>query len=234
MHLFFSSDADKVVFCLSPEESKHCLKVMRFRRGDSIYITNGKGLIIEGMVLDENPAGVGVRNERIFRNAEVLDFQLHVALSPLKNPSRFEWFVEKATELKVSRITPLICERTEKKTIRTDRLQKIAMEATKQSLSGFLPQIDDAVPFKEFVETSAHNAGKYIAVCHNNDRMAFQNVSEKIVICLIGPEGDFSFDEESFAVKSGYLPISLGEARLRSETAAILAVSAMFLKHQNI
>jgi 16S rRNA (uracil1498-N3)-methyltransferase len=206
---------------------------MRFRQGDCIYVTNGKGLIIEGTVLDENPAGLGVRNDRTFRKSEARDFQLHIALSPLKNPSRFEWFVEKSTELKVSRITPLICERTEKKTIRTDRLQKIAMEAAKQSLSEFLPQIDDAVSFKDFTGSSSQDAGKYIAVCHSNDRTSFQNVSDKNIICLIGPEGDFTEAEVNFALASGYLPVSLGEARLRSETAGILAVSAMFLKHQN-
>lgn len=228
MHLFYSKDVNKDLFLLSPDESLHCVKVLRFRTTDKVLATNGNGLLVEAELLDENFKGVMLKTTKVVIDKSALDFKLHVALSPLKNPSRFEWFVEKAVEFGITEITPIISEKTEKKHLKIDRLQKIALEAMKQSLHCFLPQVNESVSFNEFVSANI-NKNKFIAWCGDADKQVLNSelLNSNDIVFLIGPEGDFTQKEFQFAKENNFSPISLGNYRLRSETAAVYVCSSM-------
>ena len=227
MQLFYNpniSDISKDVI-FDKEESRHIVKVLRMKEGDCFKITNGKGSFFNAEITSENPKGCTVKilSEEI---QTPLPYHLHLAVAPTKLNDRYEWFLEKATEIGVSEITPIICDHSERKTIKSERYEKIIQSAMKQSLNAFLPVLNDAVSFKDFIDShSEKDTSKFIAHCEETDKKSLKSVlvPHKKVIILIGPEGDFSKEEINLAKKVEFTPVTLGERRLRTETAAVVA-----------
>lgn len=227
MHIFFAPDAIDGVFQLPVDESVHCMKVLRFKIGQEVNVTNGKGLLLRAVIENSMNGSVLLRAKETLRNLKQPPFRLHLAISPLKNPSRFEWFVEKATEFGVTAITPLMCNRTEKKGFKTERIEKIVLEAMKQSKRVFQPLIMPPIDYLSFVSTVERKENAYIAWCSDSNKVGLSDVISHDVLVLIGPEGDFTSDEVETAIRFGYIPLSLGEYRLRTETAGIAVASHM-------
>ena len=227
MQLFYnpniSTSTKEVTF--DKEESRHIIKVLRMKEGDAFKITNGKGSFFNAEIVSANPKGCLVRilSEEI---QMPLPYQLHLVVAPTKLNDRYEWFLEKATEIGVSEITPIICDHSERKTIKTERYEKILQSAMKQSLKAELPILNKAVSFKEFLNSdNKYDDLKCIAHCEETDKKSLKSIllPQNKTTILIGPEGDFSPEEIDLAKKAGYIPVTLGESRLRTETAAIVA-----------
>lgn len=222
MHLFYSKVCNISEFALCKEESFHCNKVLRLKKSDKINVTNGKGLLVEAEILSDIQTEVILKTTKVIENKDIQDFKLHIALAPLKNSSRYEWFVEKSVELGITEITPIITKFTEKKQYKTDRLKRIVLEAMKQSQRTFLPIVNEPERIEVFLKNSI-SKNKYIAYCGTcekeilNKELSLSNE----VLFVVGPEGDFDTKEIDFAITNGYIPISLGNYRLRSETAAL-------------
>lgn len=225
MQLFYYPFLDSSVsqFTLPEEESKHIVKVLRKKEGDVLNITNGKGYWFKAKIIFAN-----IKKCR----AEVFDTTkehpsrhwLHLAVAPTKLNDRFEWFLEKATEIGVNEITPIICERSERKTIKIERLRKVVQSGMKQSLQTYLPKLNEAISAKEFLAANREGL-QFIAHCENDEKMDLKRrvAPDKDITIMIGPEGDFSKPEIELAYEKGFLPVSLGKNRLRTETAAIVA-----------
>ncbi len=228
MVLFFDETIDaSEEFIFSKEESKHLAKVLRKKPGDSITLTNGKGLEWEGVLTQLNPSAVAAKKIKSIQHAPPLD-ELHLAIAPTKNMNRMEWLVEKLTELGVSSITPIICDYSERKIVKLPRLKKISIAALKQSQQFFLPQIHPPISFLEYLNTEIKNG--YIAHCGTTDKVSLTDchLTAQTVTLLIGPEGDFSASEIKLAEKSGLQSVSLGKQRFRTETAGLLACHTVF------
>lgn len=232
MQLFYNpniSDSDsyrdtkEVTF--DKEESRHIIKVLRMKEGDSFKITNGKGCFFNAEIVNANPKGCLVKI--LSEETQLpLPYQLHLAVAPTKLNDRYEWFLEKATEIGVSEITPIICDHSERKVIKEERYEKILQSAMKQSLKAYLPVLNPAVSLKDFLRTKNESDSlKFIAHCEETDKKSLKSLllPKKNTTILIGPEGDFSSEEIDLAIKSGFLPVALGESRLRTETAAVVA-----------
>lgn len=225
MQLFYNPNIDQHVttFSFDREESKHIIKVLRKKDNDTLYVTNGIGYLFTTQIIlaSENKCTVQLISFEEFKKPQA---SLHLAVAPTKMNERYEWFLEKATEIGVSEITPIIGDHSERKTINHERFSKIILAAMKQSNQYFLPKLNEAVSFKTFIEKILPGQ-KYIAYCEEGNK---QPLKEKIITntdmtILIGPEGDFSLSEISHALKNGFSPVSLGNTRLRTETAAIVA-----------
>ena len=218
------NDASLLHSCLSEEESAHCVRVLRYTAGDEILLTDGQGMTYNARIVNPHPkhCEFDVLSYEMQRPSH--DFYLHIAIAPTKNMERLEWMIEKATEIGVDRITPLLCHYSERKQIRTDRLEKIILSACKQSLTPYMPKLDDLTDFSELVRNTDEQT-RFIAHCYKEQRYELKDRIEKGKSCvvLIGPEGDFSQDEVRLALEHGFLPVSLGNSRLRTETAGIVA-----------
>ncbi len=216
-------------FSFDREESRHIVKVLRKSNGDNLFVTNGAGSIFTTEITSaaEHKCTVRITAEQVFAKPA---FEIHLAVAPTKMMDRYEWFLEKATELGATRITPIICDRSERRALKADRLHKIVQSAMKQSLRAWLPILDEPVDFGEFCR--AENIGtKIIAHCEDGQRKTFKQLirpGENVTV-LVGPEGDFTSREITLALENGYLPATLGENRLRTETAAIAACHAVTL-----
>jgi 16S rRNA (uracil1498-N3)-methyltransferase len=232
MDLFFLPDLiqtdTRVVF--SKEESKHIARVMRKSVGNQLQVTNGNGL---EMTIELEQIGqskvIGKPIKTVLHSP--LPYQLHIAIAPTKNINRLEWFLEKATEIGIHQITPLICDHSERKLVKAERLDKIIVAALKQSKQFYKPVLNPLISFKDFVATQPK---AYIAHCHPGEKEAFFTAvspRDKITV-LIGPEGDFSLKELSITLEKNYRAISLGKQRLRTETAGIIAAHTVALKAQ--
>ena len=208
---------------LDAEESKHLTKVLRKKRGDKLMITNGKGLRAPAAIIEIASKKVTVDLEEITEIAP-LAYRLHIGIAPPKNISRFEWFLEKATEIGITEITPLLCDHSERKNIKLERAEKIVLAALKQSQQSHLPTVHPMTSFADFVV--AHPQA-WMAHCAEGKKTALFDLAkeQKNITLLIGPEGDFSAEE----IKSIALAVSLGEQRLRTETAAIVACQTIAL-----
>ncbi|MBX2827633.1 MAG: 16S rRNA (uracil(1498)-N(3))-methyltransferase [Flavobacteriaceae bacterium] len=237
MNLFYhpniTPEQSELIF--DKDESRHITKVLRKKEGEILDVTDGKGHFYSVELVSCMPKQcMGIIKE--IRAIEPLPYYLHMAVAPTKNNDRFEWFLEKATEIGVSRITPIICEHSERKVIKKDRFDRIIESAMKQSLKAYKPILDEAIPFKEFVQANqGTNSKKLIAFCGDVEKKGMNSyVSEREdVIVLIGPEGDFSYKEFESAVENNYLPTTLGNSRLRTETAAIVACHSISLLNQH-
>ena len=237
MELFYSYDSDGRFCRLDADESGHCVRVLRHRAGDEIHVIDGQGTMFRCRLTDDNPKGAEAEVLEAFPSWGGHPYRLTVACCPTKNNDRFEWFVEKATEVGVDRIVPVIGERSERKVYKTDRALRIALSATKQSLKSRIPEIAEPVSVKDFIlsEGEVGKSLKLIAYCFEGDtkRISIQEALQandgKDVVVLIGPEGDFSPEEARLAVEHGYVPVHLGASRLRTETAAVLAATAVYL-----
>lgn len=235
MILFFSPDI-KESLQLPVTESGHCVKVLRHKKGDIITVTDGKGNFHRARIIDDNPKGVSLEIIETEHAVKPWKGSVSMAVAPTKNMDRMEWLVEKMVEIGVDNIIPVICRHSERKEIKTDRLERIMVSAAKQSLKAFLPQLHEAVTFKKLMEFSRSIPSKFIAYCDEAIGKSYLCKSIKPftdTIILIGPEGDFSNDEVKEAIEQGYKPVSLGECRLRTETAALSALDAFHFVHMS-
>lgn len=225
MQIFYNSELDTSIktFNFSKDESRHIVKVLRKSTGDLLMITNGKGWIFEAEVIipNHNKCVVSILKST-FETPR--PYTIHLAVAPTKMNDRYEWFIEKATEIGVDIITPIICQNSERKIIKTERFEKILQSAMKQSLHCYLPSLAPAIRFSEFIKMPQEGA-TFIAHCEDGEKLKFKDQIEakKSITILIGPEGDFSPKEIELALKHQYIPVSLGASRLRTETAGIVA-----------
>ena len=225
MHLFFSKEISYPDFTFNPEESRHIAKVLRLRRGDKVSITDGAGNLYSGIISDDDSRRCVVDLEETPISTEKSKFNLHIAVAPTKNLARIEWFVEKATESGISEITPMLCQHSERVHFKSERLERIAIAAIKQSQQMWLPKINELTAFSQIVKNTRPGEG-FIAYVDENAKLSLlKSVYKKCanVTVLIGPEGDFSKAEIAAAIQAGFVPISLGKNRLRTETAALVA-----------
>ncbi len=229
MQLFYNPTLDNSFkqFFFSAEESRHIVKVLRKKEGDILHITNGRGYLFEAKILETDlkkcKAQIISEEKSIPKR-----HKLHLVVAPTKMNDRYEWFLEKATEIGVDEITPIICERSERKTVKTNRLERIVQSAMKQSLQTVLPKLNPPIAYKDFLNEEAKGL-KFIAHCGEGEKMELKRrvAADKDITILIGPEGDFSASEITSAIEKGFVPVALGNTRLRTETAAIVACSVV-------
>ncbi len=238
MEIFWTEDIAGGICRLGEEESAHCVRVLRHRAGDRINIIDGHGTMYECTLVADSPKGAEARIEQTHQNWGGHPYDLIMAVCPTKNIDRYEWFAEKATEFGVDRIVPVIGEHSERKILKPERMNRILLSATKQSLKASIPELSDTISVREFIESTAGTeALKLIAYCFEDgqERTSIREVLEKNdakeVIVLIGPEGDFSREEADAAVAAGYVPVHIGESRLRTETAALASVSMVYYRN---
>ncbi|AUS06575.1 16S rRNA (uracil(1498)-N(3))-methyltransferase [Pseudotamlana carrageenivorans] len=225
MQLFYNPEINDQTAQISFDktESKHIVKVLRKTTGDTLHITNGKGWLFIAEITMPNinkcMANIISKTQQKKR-----DFNLHLAVAPTKMNDRYEWFLEKATEIGIERITPIICDHSERKVVKNDRFERILQSAMKQSLSCFMPTLSPPIHFKDFINES-FSGDRFIAHCEESDKKSLKQKLKpnQDITILIGPEGDFSSKEIALALKNNFIPVTLGETRLRTETAAIAA-----------
>ncbi|WP_417800369.1 16S rRNA (uracil(1498)-N(3))-methyltransferase [Tenacibaculum sp.] len=236
MQLFYNPDllttSKEITF--SKDESRHIIRVLRKREGDILHITNGKGILFSAEILIGNDKKCIAKILKSEEKPRTRDYYLHVAIAPTKNNDRLEWFLEKATEIGIDEITPIICKNAERKVVKVDRLQKIIQSAMKQSLQFTLPKLNEPISFSDFIDND-FSEEIFIAHCEEHSEKKFlKNIASpksKYTI-LIGPEGDFSFDEIQQSLHKKFVPISLGTNRLRTETAGLYVVQSIAYLHQ--
>lgn len=232
MEIFYSNDIEGEALRLDAEESGHCVRVLRHREGDAVDVIDGRGTLLHCTLLDADPKGATARIDSREPGFGAHPYRLTMAVCPTKNIDRYEWFVEKATEIGVDVIAPVIGERSERKVLKTDRLRRLALSATKQSLKAALPQIAEPQSVRDFIAAAPADALKLICYCFDDvERVSITTVlqPERRIAILIGPEGDFSPEEAALAREHGWIPVQLGPSRLRTETAALTAATAVYL-----
>jgi 16S rRNA (uracil1498-N3)-methyltransferase len=234
MQLFYNPEiklTDKE-FSFDKEESKHIVKVLRKKEGDFLLVTNGLGQLFKTDIIAVSEKKCTVRINTIEAQKES-DYYIHIAVAPTKMNDRFEWFLEKATEIGIHEITPIICDHSERTIIKTERFDKIIQSAMKQSLQYFLPKLNQPISFKEFIKMN-HSGNLCIAHCEETDKKLLKSIinpKEKYTL-LIGPEGDFSEKEIKIALENNFIPVSLGNTRLRTETAAVVACHSIVFANE--
>jgi len=246
MELFYSNNIRLEEIRLPEGESAHCIRVLRHRVGDVIMVSGGDGNLYKCSLVDDNPKGALLKIISVEGGFGEHPYFLHIAIAPTKNIDRYEWFLEKATEIGVDEITPLLCDHSERKIIKVERAERVILSAAKQSLKGRVPQFNDMVTVSELIGRTVDYEWRCIAFC---DRDLVNSIGESAprthimeiltgicasgpvphILILIGPEGDFSRSELTAAADAGMMPISLGESRLRTETAGVLAAAAVGL-----
>ena len=240
MELFYSRDIEGGICRLDQDESGHCIKVLRHRSGDEISVIDGCGTLYRCRITSDSHKGV---------EAVVLDseegwgghpYRLHLAVCPTKSNDRFEWFAEKACEIGFDELSPIIGEHSERKVLKTPRVEKILVSAAKQSLKAAVPEVNEPVSVKEFIKASKDETDtlKLIAYCFEDERVPRRSIKEVLgtfegtdIIVMIGPEGDFSHSEAEAALTAGFIPVHLGESRLRTETAALTAAASAYFRY---
>lgn len=245
MQLFYNREINSNTkqFTFDKIESRHIVKVLRKKESDTLLITDGNGLLFTVEIIVANDKKCTVQIVSTEEKPKPWNYYLHIAIAPTKNNDRFEWFLEKATEIGIDEITPIICKHSERKVIKEERLEKVIVSAMKQSLKFQLPKLNKSISFSGFLK-QVFDGQLFIAHCEEADKKSLKNElhfdtsinsaqaelsvtnSNKITI-LIGPEGDFSVDEIATAIKYNFVPVSLGESRLRTETAGIVAVQSV-------
>ena len=244
MYLFYTPDIETSHF-LSEEESAHCVRVLRYEKGDEILLTDGCGSTYYARITNPHPRHCEFEILSQEQQEKTQNIYLHVAIAPTKNIDRLEWMVEKCTEIGVDEITPLLCRFSERKNLRTDRLEKIILSAAKQSLTPYLPKLNELTDFETLMEMYGEEAkrrrgeealeiDKYIAHCYKDEKRELKDAIRKgrDVLILIGPEGDFSEQEVEKAIAEGFVPVGLGRSRLRTETAGVVACHTAVLLNE--
>ncbi len=232
MQLFYCPELSGEFHTLNEEESKHIVRVLRLEIGDHIHLTDGKGSLFQAEITDDHPKRCSIQIIASKTEYGKRNFHLHMAVAPTKNISRYEWFLEKATEIGINKITPVICEHSERKEVKIPRLEKVIISAVKQSLKAYVPELDEATRFKDFIKQD-FDGEKFIAYCEGNPKALKDLYTSKTnAIILIGPEGDLSPEEVKLAEENGFVPVNLGTSRLRTETAAIVACHTINLQNQ--
>ncbi len=234
MELFYSKTVSDGGRVLDAEESGHCVKVLRHRRGDTIHVVDGHGMLYDCTITDADPRAVAFEVNRWVENYGSHDYWLEMAVCPPKNIDRFEWFSEKATEIGVDRISPLFGDYSERKVFKPERIERLLVSAAKQSHKGAIPELAPATTVKEFLQ---QNREGLKLICYCDEATGKTDIKEVLsqvpaqskITIMIGPEGDFSRAEVALAIERGWQPVSLGDSRLRIETAAIVAAAAVYL-----
>lgn len=232
MQIFYAPDI-RINPELPEEEAGHCVRVLRLSEGDEILVADGKGEFHQAVIRRAHPKHCEVEILKSWSPAPLWPAYLHIAVAPTKNMDRMEWFAEKATEIGIDAITFLCCQFSERREIKTARIEKILVSAMKQSQKARLPQLGEMTPFKTFVR-QPFEGRKFIAHCEDSEKRSLKSLlgpGENALI-LIGPEGDFSPEEIQMAMDNGFEPISLGDSRLRTETAALVACMTARLANQ--
>ena len=227
MHIFYTPDIENQssYYDLSEEESKHCTRVLRLKAGAEITLIDGKGGVFLGKIVDSSSKKrTRVDILSFVRDPKQRNYNLHMVVAPTKSLDRYEWFLEKATEIGIDEITPIVCDHSERTMMKVDRLNKIVIAAMKQSQQSFLPIVNEPIKIKDFFELNVEGK-KFIAHCADNEKKQLKHSlkENEDAVILIGPEGDFSDTEIEAALSLGYIPVTLGNTRLRTETAALVA-----------
>jgi 16S rRNA (uracil1498-N3)-methyltransferase len=232
VNFFFQPDIRNGVLELDQEESIHCIRVLRNKKNDLIQVLDGKGGYFVCKITEANP-----RRTRFEISEErpkiIRDHSIHIAIAPTKNMDRLEWFIEKSIEIGIDRISFLLCQHSERKKINLERIHKKSVSALKQSGNLFLPEINDIFLFESFIFSAPETYQKFIAYAGSGNSQPLIKIAPEKgdYLILIGPEGDFSADELQASLKAGFIPVSLGSSRLRTETAAIVACTVLNLIH---
>lgn len=230
MEIFYAPDIAGDSYVLDEKESKHIIRVLRMVKDQEVRLIDGKGNLYNGIIIDPDQKKCIIRITGSINNFEKRNYRLHIAISPLKNPERFEWFIEKSVEIGIDEITPLICRNTEKKGIKTERINNLIISAMKQSLKATKPVLNEPCNFGEFI--SGYKIGIRM-IAHCDKKQIRQSISEiyskkENAIILIGPEGDFTPEEIGNAIETNFIPVHLGSSRLRTETAGIAACHSIY------
>ena len=236
MEIFWTDRIEAGLCFLGEEESAHCVRVLRHREGDNVCVIDGAGTMYECVLSQASPKAAVARIEKANPGWGSHPYSLEMAVCPTKNIDRYEWFVEKATEVGTDRFVPVIGDHSERKVLKTERLRRIVLSAAKQSLKAAVPEISEPLTVKEFIAAVADTSAlKMIACCFEDEShprtsvmQALSGTDRREYIVLIGPEGDFSREEVRLAIEAGFIPVHLGESRLRTETAALAAVFAAY------
>lgn len=232
MQLFYNADLNPqtTTATFPKDESKHIVKVLRKKEGDTLDFTDGNGNFYKAEIVQSSASKCKVSILEVVAQ-ESLPYRLHLAVAPTKLNDRYETFLEKATEIGISEITPIICDHSERKVIKPERYERILQSAMKQSLKAFLPKLNEAIALRDFITQQSQNKNeRFIAHCEEDkERFSLKQKlkSNTDILILIGPEGDFSPEEIAFACSNGFQPVLLGESRLRTETAAIVAAHSV-------
>lgn len=229
MHLFYAPELDcSRDYSLSKEEAQHCVRVLRMKEGDKVLLTDGKGGLYQAEIVQAVAQSCVCRVEKQIEDPQRRDYHIHIALAPTKNNARTEWFVEKAVEAGIDEISLFESRYSERTNVKAERLEKVMISALKQSFKANITTINPIVNFKTLVN-SAKEQYKFIATCEGAKRVKLRDCYHQggDVIVLIGPEGDFSKEEVAYAEERGFRPITLGQARLRTETAALYALQGI-------
>ena len=236
MELFYSQDIQGGICRLDHDESGHCIKVLRHRAGDEISVIDGRGTLHKCRITSDSHKGVEAVVVESVSDWGSHPYNLHLAVCPTKNNDRFEWFAEKACEMGFDELSPVIGDHSERRVLKTARVEKILVSAAKQSLKAAVPVVNEPVSVKEFIAANAAKNGlKMIAYCFDDERVPRRSIKDVLngydgtdVTVMIGPEGDFSHEEAELALQAGFIPVHLGASRLRTETAAISAAAAVY------
>lgn len=233
MALFYAPDITDN-WELPEEEAAHSIRVLRLSVGSEIEITDGKGHFYKAEISSIAGKHCYVQAKETIEQPKGWQGRVHIAIAPTKNIDRIEWMVEKAVEIGLDEITFLNCRFSERKVVKTDRIERIVVSAMKQSLKPFKTQVNELVDFKKFIALPTEGA-KYIAHCYESEKLLLKDALQpgEDATVLIGPEGDFSPEEVELAIKAGYRPVSLGNSRLRTETAGLVACHTYIMKNEN-
>lgn len=233
MALFYAPDITDN-WELPEEEAAHSIRVLRLSVGSEIEITDGKGHFYKAEISSIAGKHCYVQAKETIEQPKGWQGRVHIAIAPTKNIDRIEWMVEKAVEIGLDEITFLNCRFSERKVVKTDRIERIVVSAMKQSLKPFKTQVNELVDFKKFIAQPTEGA-KYIAHCYESEKLLLKDALQagESATVLIGPEGDFSPEEVELAIKAGYRPVSLGNSRLRTETAGLVACHTYIMKNEN-
>lgn len=240
MELFYSRDIEGGICCLDQDESGHCIKVLRHRSGDEISVIDGCGTLYRCRITADSPKRVEAMVLDYVENWGGHPYRLHLAVCPTKNNDRFEWFAEKACEIGFDVLSPVFGDHSERKVLKTSRVEKILVSAAKQSLKAAVPQVNEPVSVKEFIKKASGDSEslKLIAYCFEDQRVPRRSIKEVLnsfegtdITVMIGPEGDFSRAEAEAALAAGFIPVHLGESRLRTETAALTATASVYFRY---
>jgi 16S rRNA (uracil1498-N3)-methyltransferase len=240
MELFYSRDIEGGFCRLDQDESGHCIKVLRHRSGDEISVIDGCGTLYRCRITSDSHKGVEAAVLSSEEGWGGHSYRLHLAVCPTKNNDRYEWFAEKACEIGFDELSPIIGEHSERKVLKTPRVEKILVSAAKQSLKAAVPTVNEPVSVKEFIKSAEGETEtlKLIAYCFEDERVPRRSIKEVLgsykgadIIVMIGPEGDFSHSEAEAALAAGFIPVHLGESRLRTETAALTAAASVYFRY---
>lgn len=233
MNLFYTPDIKDRFYQLDEVESRHCVRVLRLKEEDIVHLFDGKGTLYKAQIVDAHPKRCIVECIETKKEFGKREYKLHIALAPTKNIDRTEWFLEKCTEIGIDEFTPLLCQRSERKVVKHERLLKVITSAVKQSLKAYHPILHELTKFSDLV-TAKFNGEKFIAHCYPGDKTHLKDLygPKCNALVLIGPEGDFSPEEVELAKANGFTEITLGDCRLRTETAGIVACNVVSIANQ--